>query len=57
MNTLSLFDLYGLVQKKDKSAEDELIRRWESKCKRTAVRRGDSPHYRQDLHIMYLNLT
>lgn len=57
MNNIPIFDLYALVQKKNKKAEDELIRRWEKKFKRKTIKRGESSDYRKQLHIMYLNLT
>ncbi len=59
MKDMDLFALYGLVQKKDKDAEDELMRRHSLKYPRNDLNksiRGVTADYRNGLHAMYLHL-
>ena len=55
-----LFSLYAKVQNKDKDAEDLLIAVHEKQYPKNRINkltRGMCGEYRQNLHIMYLNLT
>ena len=60
MNKDEIFELYKLVQRKDKAAEDKLInehKRQSPADSHHRIKRGESPDYRTYLHTMYLHLS
>lgn len=62
MTCNEIFELYKKVQQKDREAEKQLIAEHKKKFPRSHFHKGEGskpgdPHYRNDLHAMYLHLT
>lgn len=61
VKNLKTFELYKFVLMKNRSAEDELIRRHKDKFPDHFIHQNEeyrqSPSYREDLHMMYIHLT